>query len=160
MNDRHITEILDNVSIASLSESELNEVRTHALNCMSCRSAYEAARLSAVVLKSRAQTTIEPSPFFQTRVMAAWRQQQEVESVPAMFRLWRSARVLVSSMALATVVLGALSFVFPPAGVAADDQATASVYSAESVIMGQGADDQSGYEQVLSAIYEDDEDAR
>jgi hypothetical protein len=76
MKDKHITEILDNASTSALSESELNEVRAHALECGSCRSAYEAARLSAVVLKSRAQVTIEPSPFFQTRVMAALREQQ------------------------------------------------------------------------------------
>jgi hypothetical protein len=158
MKDKHITEILDNASLAGLSESELNEVHTHALDCMSCRTAYEAARLSAVVLKNRAQVTIEPSPFFQTRVMAAWREQQEVESVPAMFRLWRSARALVSSMALATVVLGALSFVYSSPAVALDDQ-TASLYSAESVIMGQ-PDDQVSYDQVLSTIYQDDEEAK
>ena len=60
---KHITEVLDNASIAALSEIELDEVRAHALECGSCRSAYEAARLSAVVLKSRAQVAIEPSPF-------------------------------------------------------------------------------------------------
>ncbi|HEY0761224.1 MAG TPA: hypothetical protein VGD61_02545 [Pyrinomonadaceae bacterium] len=157
MKDRHITEILDNASMAALSESELNEVRAHALECGPCRSAYEAARMSAVVLKSRAQTAIEPSPFFQTRVMAAIREQREVESVPAIFRLWNSAKVLVSSMALATVALGALSFALPEA--TPDDQSL-SAYSAESVIMGQSADDQMTYEQVLSTIYEDDDDAR
>ena len=68
MKDKHITEILDNASIAILSESELNEVRVHVQDCVSCRDAYEAARLSAVVLKSRAEVTIEPSPFFQTRL--------------------------------------------------------------------------------------------
>ena len=56
-------------------ESELSAVQAHALECGSCHSAYEAARLSALVLKSRAQVTIEPSPFFQTRVMAALREQ-------------------------------------------------------------------------------------
>ena len=88
----HITEILDRASIAALSESDLNEVRAHVLECMACRDAYEAARLSAVVMKSRAEAVIEPSPFFQTRVMAALREQQAVESVPAMLRLWRSAK--------------------------------------------------------------------
>ena len=105
MKEKHIIEILDNASIASLSEFELNEIRAHAESCVSCRDAYEAARLSAVVLKSRAQVTIEPSPFFQTRVMAALREQQAVESVPAMFRLWKSAKVLVSSMAVTTAAL-------------------------------------------------------
>jgi hypothetical protein len=159
MKDKHIIDVLDNTSIASLSESELSEVQAHARECVSCREAYEAARLSAVVLHSRAQTKIEPSPFFQTRVMAAWREQQATESVPAILRLWRSARALVSTMAVTTAALAALSFVLPAQTAPLTDQ-TASMLSAESVIMGQGSDDQMSYEQVLSTIYEDDDDAR
>src|SRR5215212_3737934 len=159
MNDKHIIEILDNVSIATLSESELNQVRAHVLDCVSCRGAYEAARVAAVVLKSRAQAVIEPSPFFHTRVMAAWREQQAVENVPAMFRLWKSAKVLVSSMAVTTAALAVLSFVLPSQAVAVDDQ-TASVYSAESVILDRGTDEQMSYEQVLSTIYADEDEAR
>ena len=159
MKDKHITEILDNASIATLSESELKGVRAHVLECMSCRDAYEAARLSAVVLKSRAQVTIEPSPFFQTRVMAALREQQAVESVPAFLRLWRSSKALVSSMAVTTAALAVVSLMLPSQTTTAPDQ-TVSVYSAYSVIMDQDADDQISYEQVLSTIYEDDDDAR
>ena len=159
MKDKHITEILDNASIATLSESQLNDVRAHVLECMSCRDAYEAARLSAVVLKSRVEATIEPSPFFQTRVMAALREQREVESVPAMLRLWRSAKALVSTMAVTTAALAVISFMQPPQTTPVADQ-TASVYSEYSVIMDQDADDQMSYEQVLSTIYEDDDDAR
>src|SRR6185369_11354644 len=155
MKDKHITEILDNASIAALSESDLKEVRAHVLECMACRDAYEAARLSAVVMKNRAQAVIEPSPFFQTRVMAALREQQAVESVPAMLRLWRSSKALVSTMAVTTAALAALSFVIPTQAPSVVDQ-TASVYSAESVIMGQGSDDQMTYEQVLSTIYADE----
>jgi hypothetical protein len=158
MNCKDITEILDNASIANISESELNEVRTHAQDCVSCRGAYDAARVSGVVLRSRAQAAIEPSPFFQTRVMAALREQQASESVPAMWRLWGSAKALVSSMAVATAALAVLSFVLPAPATTAVDQ-TASVYSAESVIMDQ-SEDQLTYEQVLSAIYADDDEAR
>lgn len=156
MKDKHITEILDNTSIANLSEFELNEVRIHVKDCASCRDAYEAARLSAVIIKSRTQVTIEPSPFFQTRVMAALREQQAVDSVPAMFRLWKSARALVSSMAVTTAALAVVSFVLPGPAVA-DDQ-TVSAYSVESVIMDQGNDELS-YEQVLSTIYDDEDEA-
>jgi len=158
MKDKHITEILDKASIAALSESELSEVRAHVLECMSCREAYEAARLSAVAIKNRAQAVIEPSPFFQTRVMAALREQQAVESVPAMLRLWRSAKALVSTMAVTTATLAIVSFMQPSQTTPATDQ-TASAYSAYSVIMDQDADDQS-YEQVLSTIYDDDDEAR
>ena len=159
MKDKHIIDVLDNTSIASLSESELSAVQAHARECASCRDAYEAARLSSFVLQSRAQATIEPSPFFQTRVMAAWREQQAVESVPAMLRLWRSARALVSTMAVTTAALAALTFVLPAQTTSMADQ-TASMMSAESVILGQGSDDQVTYDQVLSTIYEDDDDAR
>ena len=159
MKDKCITEMLDNTPIANLSEKELNEVRAHVQDCVSCRGAYEAAKVSAVVLRSRAQVTIEPSPFFQTRVMAALREQQAVESVPAILRLWRSSKALVSSMALTTAALGVLSFVLPAPAITVDDQ-TASVYSAEAVIMGQGSEEQMDYEQVLSTIYADDDEAR
>lgn len=157
MKDKHIIDVLDNTSIASLSESELSEVQAHARECVSCREAYEAARITGVVLQSRAQTKIEPSPFFQTRVMAAWLEQQAVENVPAMLRLWRSARAVVSSMAVTTAALAALTFVLPAQTSPLTDQ-TASMLSAESVIM--GSDDQVSYEQVLSTIYEDDDEAR
>ena len=156
MKEKHITEILDNASIGSLSESELNEIRAHAEDCVSCRGAYEAARLSAVVIRSRVKSTNEPSPFFHTRVMAALREQQAVENVPAMLRLWGSAKALVSSMAVATAALAVLSFALPSPAIPAPDQAV-SAYSAESVLLGQATDDQMSYEQVMSTIYDDDE---
>src|SRR5215217_7266032 len=158
MKDKHITEILDRGAIAMLSESELNEIRVHALECISCRDAYEAARLSAVVLKTRAEATIEPSPFFQTRVMAALREQQAGESVPVMSRLWRSSKALVSTMAVTTAALAVVSFMQPSETTPVTDQT--SVYSAYSVIMDRDGGDQMSYEQVLSTIYDDDEDAR
>jgi hypothetical protein len=159
MKDKHITEILDNASLAALSENELIEIRAHVVECASCRGAYEAARVSAVVLKSRAQAVIEPSPFFQTRVMAALREQQAVENVPAMLRLWRSAKAVVSTLAVTTAALAVVSFVLPSQATPATDQGS-SVYSAYSVIMDQPSDEQMTYEQVLSTIYEDDDDAR
>lgn len=156
MNDKHITEVLDNAALASLSQSELSEIRAHARNCKPCGDAFAAAQMSAVVMRERAQVVIEPSPFFQTRVMAALREQQAAESVPAFWRLWKSSRALVSSMALSTVALAVLSFMFSAPATPSLDQ-TVSVLSAESVILGQEADELT-YEQVLNAIYTDDED--
>ena len=158
MKDKHIIELLDSASIAALSESELSEVQAHARDCESCSGAYEAAQLSEVILRSRAQVTFEPSPFFQTRVMAALREQNAVESVPAMLRLWRSARALVSSMAVTTAALAVLSFVLPAPITSAVE--TASVDPAESVILYQSNDEQMSYAQVLSAIYDEDDEAR
>ena len=156
MNDKHITEILDNAALAALSPGELDEIRAHARNCEPCAVAFAAAQLSALVIQERAHAVIEPSPFFQTRVMAALREQQAAENVPAFGRLWKSARGLVSSMALTTAALAALSFVVTAPATAPADQTTAAL-TAESVILGQDADDLT-YEQVMNAIYEDDED--
>ena len=159
MKDRHITEVLDNVALASLSQTELSDIRAHAQECKPCGDAFAAAQVSAVVMRERAQVVIEPSPFFQTRVMAALREQQAVENVPAWLRLWRSSRALVSSMALTTVALAVLSFMISAPATSSLDQTaqTAAVLSAESVILGQDADELT-YEQVLNAIYTEDED--
>jgi hypothetical protein len=159
MNDKHIIEVLDNASIARLSEIELTEIRAHVKECVGCRDAFEAAQLSAAILKQRVQVTVEPSPFFQTRVMAALREQQALESIPAVFRLWKSAKVLVSSMAVTTAALAALSFALPATPATPGVEQAAPALSAESVIMGQASDEMS-YEQVLSTIYADDDDAR
>jgi hypothetical protein len=156
MKDKHITEVLDSVALAALSPSELDEIRAHARDCEPCGNAFAAAQLSALVIRERAQVVIEPSPFFQTRVMAALREQQAVESVPAMWRLWKSARGLVSSMALTTAALAVLSFMIAAPATTPPDQ-TAAMLSAESVIFGQDSDELT-YEQVMNAIYEDDED--
>jgi hypothetical protein len=156
MNHKHITEVLDSTALTALSPSELNEIRAHARDCEPCSNAFAAAQLSALVMKERAQAVIEPSPFFQTRVMAAIREQQAAESVPAIRRLWTSARGLVSSMALTTAALAALSFMVAAPATVPSEQ-TAAALSAESVILGQDAEDLT-YEQVMNAIYTEDED--
>src|SRR5690242_5999040 len=140
MKDQHITEVLDNAALASLSPGELAEIRAHARDCEACGRALAAAQVSAVMIKERAGAVVQPSPFFQTRVMAAWREQQAVESVPAMLRLWRSSRALVSSMALATVALGGLSFMISAPASTTLDQTASSAYSVDSVMLGQDDD--------------------
>jgi hypothetical protein len=159
IRDKHITEVLDNAALASLTSSELAEIRAHARECASCERAFVAAEASAAVIKERTQVVIEPTPFFQTRVMAALREQQAVESVPAFLRLWRSSRALVSSMALTTAALAAVSFmVSTPATSGLDQTQTVSAYSVDSVMFEQGGDDQLTYDQVLNAIYTEDEE--
>lgn len=158
MNDKHIIEVIDNVALASLSQTQLEEVKGHTSDCGTCRTAFEAAQLSAVVLKQRAQVKIEPSPFFHTKVLAALRERQTVESVPAFFRLWKSASALVSSMALATMALAVLTFVYPDPATAVTEQ-VASVDAAEAVIFDQ-FEEQLTYEQVLATIYNEEDEAR
>jgi cyanate permease len=79
--------------------------------------------------------------------------------VPAFLRLWRSSKALVSSMAVTTAALAVVSLMMPSQSTPVPDQ-TVSVYSAYSVIMDRDADEQMSYEQVLTTIYEDEDDAR
>ncbi len=161
MKEKHIIEILENSPLAGLTESELLAVRSHTESCLSCRRAYDAAQLSTLLIKERAVETIEPSPFFQTRVLAALREQQAGNNVPVLSRLWKSAGALVSSMAVTTAALAAFSFLAPGAGTSQETTAALAPYSAEAVVLNQDqSDDQMTDEQVLSAIYADPDEAR
>jgi anti-sigma factor RsiW len=163
MKATHIIDMLDNSTLASLTESELLTVRSHTESCLACRRAYEAAQLSTLLIRESSAETIEPSPFFQTRVLAALREQQANNNVPVLSRLWKSAGALVSSMAVTTAALAALSFLAPGAGTPTlPETATASSpYSAEAVVLEQNqSEDQMTYEQVLNTIYADEGEAK
>jgi hypothetical protein len=159
MKEVHIIELLEQAPLARLSEAELNTIRAHASVCQSCSNAYEAAQLSTLLVKERAAETVEPSPFFQTRVMAAWRERQNVASP---LRMWKAAKTLVSAMAATVAALAVLTFVVPDTSTELQPLA-ANGYSAEEVIMGQesSSPEQMSYEQVLSTLYAtDDNEAR
>lgn len=158
MKDEHVIDVLDNAPLASLGAEQLQAVKAHCERCVDCGNAYRAAVVSSAAIRQRVQATIEPSPFFQTRVMAALRERQAAENVPVLSRLWKSAGALVSSMAVTTAALAALSFMVPAPVNTTSDQPLAA-YSAESVLLDQVSEDLS-YEQVLSAIYSDENEAR
>ena len=158
MKEHHIIEVIDSVAFASLSQSELDEMKSHTRQCATCLSAFEAAQLSALVMKQRVQVKVEPSPFFHTKVLAALRERQAVETVPAFLRLWKSASALVSTMVLATISLAVLTFVYPDPATAVTEQ-LAVADAAEAVIFDQ-LDEQLTYEQVLATIYDEEDEAR
>jgi anti-sigma factor RsiW len=162
MKQNHIIELLERGPLSSLNENELRAISTHTEICPACHRAYEAARISTLLVKERAAETVEPSPFFQTRVLAALREQQANNKVPAFWRLWKTAGALVSSMALTTAALAVLSFVLPGAGSGTtQNTAELSPYSAEAVVFSQAQnDDQMTDEQVLSLIYEEEGEAK
>lgn len=160
MRDEHIIEVLERGPLADLGESELAAVRAHAARCGACGRAFEAARLSALLLRERAALEVEPSPFFQTRVMAALRERRAGKESWSLARLWKATGALVSSMALTVAALAALTLLGPGAAEAPDEtQDIASVsdtYSAENLFLprDEAAETEMTYEQVLTAIYE------
>ena len=160
MRDEHVKKLLDEAPLSSLGKAELAAVRAHAEVCEDCRRAVAAAQLSALMLKARAQETFEPSPFFRTRVLAALRERRAAEEERWTFaRLWKSAGLLVSSMAATVAALAVFTFVAPSE--ATNAQEVAGTYTAESVIFDEAGEEQMTYEQVLTSLYgEEDEAAR
>ena len=162
MRDGHVIEILESGPFDSLSEAELSEVRAHVGACAGCRRAYDAARVSAVLLRERVAEPFEPPPFFQTRVLAALRERQAEQQVWALPRLWKAAGALFASMLATVATLGALTFLAPGASPsdAGDEAAVEESYSAEESFLAQGGggEDEMTYDQVLSVVYEPDSD--
>jgi predicted anti-sigma-YlaC factor YlaD len=109
MREEHIIELLDTVPLGKMSENELSRVRGHVDRCPSCRRAYQAAQVSTLLLRQATTTAIEPSPFFETRVMAAIRERRSgLEAFP-LIGIWKSAGALLSSMAALVLILTAVS---------------------------------------------------
>jgi anti-sigma-K factor RskA len=158
MRDEHIKKLLDEAPLASLGEAELAAVRAHAEACAECRRAFEAAQAASLMMKARAAEAFEPSPFFQTRVLAALRERRAAEEGWTLARLWKSAGLLVSSMAATVAALAVFTFVAPEQ-TPAQEVAGVGTYSAETVIFDDDAgDDEMTYEQVLSSLYGSDDD--
>jgi len=165
MKDIHITDILDNTPLANLSESELRTIRTHAATCVDCARAFEAAEISALLINERtseaAQEALNANPFFQTRVLAAWREQQASVGDWSFRRLWNATGALVASMAATTAALAVLMFVAPATNTMNQQTAAVVPYSAESVVLDQDQDDnQMTNDQVINAIYADDDEGK
>ncbi len=136
MRDEHIKRLLDEAPLSQLGKAELAAVRAHAETCDECGRAFEAARASSLMLRARTQEAFEPSPFFQTRVLAALRERRAAEEERwTLARLWKSAGLLVSSMAATTAALAVFTFVAPSEQATAQELASGT-YSAESVILG------------------------
>ena len=162
MRDEHIKRLLDEAPLSSLGKAELAAVRAHVEGCEDCRRAASAAQLSTLMLKARAQEVFEPSPFFQTRVLAALRERRAAADEGwTLARLWKSAGLLVSSMTATTAALAVLTFVAPQEQVTAQQFSAATPYTAEALIFGEAEAEQMTYEQVLTTLYgSEDEEAR
>jgi hypothetical protein len=164
MRDEHIINIIENAPLSNLSESELANIRAHTGQCAECGRAFEAAQITQLLLRERVAETVEPSPFFQTRVLAALRERQAAGEVSAFRRLWNATGAIVSSMAATVAALVILTVFAPTSQPNAGAQEVAAAYdsySAEEVLFEQSeatAAEQMSYGQVLSTLYESDDD--
>ena len=160
MSNEHIISLLDESAVTRLSQSELSSIEAHAAGCDACRRAYEAALVSAFMLKARAAEVVEPQPFFKTRVMAAIREGRADQ--PALVRMWRSAGALFAAMLMVVVLLSTLSLFSGYDGSDPVESAIAQTeidFGSEVFEDDVAADDeQMNYAQVLDLVF-DSEDA-
>lgn len=77
MNNRHITNILDHVSFGDISTEQLAGINRHIADCSVCRSAFQSAQIASLLLKETLLSDESfSSPFFQAKVLNAWREKQ------------------------------------------------------------------------------------
>lgn len=160
MRSEHVISVLESKALSELNENELGQIRVHAVVCESCRQAYEAAQVSAILLRERAAETFEPSPFFQTRVLAALRERRSENDSWAWSKLWRTAGALASSMVATVATLAILTFVVPGTPSADSQGRAVNAYSTEAVVLNENAtsDDQLSNNDVFATLYETDDD--
>jgi hypothetical protein len=161
MRDEHIIDILESAPFAALDADELATVRAHTRVCEECARSYEAARLASLLIEERAGATFEPPPFFQTRVLAALRERQAANQPWTLRRVWKATGALVTSMAAAVVLLASVTFFAPANSLQTDTASVSYQYPTEEAILAQDVqlDDEMTYGEVLTTIYESEEDA-
>lgn len=160
--NKHILALLEERSLTDLSASELAAITAHTASCDECLFAYEAAQVAFAMLQERAALVVEPPPFFQTRVMAAIREQNQANDTFGFARMWQAAKSLMASMAALVVLLLTLTIYSSYDSSPASTESAFS-YSAdpdEQVIYGRDNFDEQEVtnSQVLNAIYDIDEE--
>jgi hypothetical protein len=159
MSNQHIIDLLDDSAVTRLGQDELFQIEAHARDCDMCCRAYEAARASAAMLRARAAETVEPQPFFGTRVMAAIREARTEQ--PAFVRLWRSAGALFAAMLMVVALLGTLSlFVNPQENEHFESTLAQSEIYSENIVFdddGAAGDEPLSYAQVLDLVFDSEE---
>jgi|SRR5215471_11904517 len=158
MAENHIIDLLDAKPFIDLSDAERSTVDSHVVTCIKCRSAYESSRIASSLIETRTSETTEAGSFFKTRVMAEIRARQ-LSSEPALIRMWKAARALVTTMALLLVMLAGITIFTSPIDFQEQTSVTGpGVYSPEYVVLALGdADDELANDQLIQTIYDSED---
>ena len=162
MRENHIINLLEERPLGSLNASELDIVKAHIAGCSHCLRAYEAAQASLLMLQERTSVIVEPSAFFQTKVMAAIREQNLAPKRLEYLKMWQAARPLVASMGVLIVMLLSLTFFTDGSQPQTEPSNLASINddSPEWVIVDRDeAYDEVTFSQALTIIYDPELDA-
>jgi hypothetical protein len=156
MKENHIVNLLESRSLGSLSIAELETVKAHTAACSECLLAYQAAQASLLLLQERASVIVEPPPFFQTKVMAAIKEQKLAPKRLGFLNVWQTARPVVASMGAFVAMLLALTF-FNSSEPPPEPSDLASLNDAAPewvVVDSDDAADEMTYSQALTVLYD------
>ncbi len=141
MNSRHITKILDNARFSDLSVEQASEINVHILDCQECRAAFRSAQVTSILLRENSNAEkIVATPFFQAKVLNAWREKQIVNNKVGVFwRWWQASAALVSMMFLVVISLITTTIVGSHYrnAVSRNTDSDAALYSTETVILNE-----------------------
>lgn len=156
MTHQSILKILDENKFAELSKADLERIEKHADTCQSCRKAFNAARFTSILFENpQVSQAIEPSPFFQAKVLTAWREKQAIQKpLAAFYRWWQASAALIVLMLMTVAGLIALT-AFAPNSNANEIQANQqnfNLYSTDSIILNQQSAKKLTAEQVLQVL--------
>lgn len=155
MKSRHIIKILDRTGFNRLTAEETFEISAHVRDCRSCRQAWQSAQIASTLLKENAAIEpFAPSPFFQAKMLNAWREKQIIQKPFAvLWRWWQASAALVILMLLTVIGLMAASFAAArTADVSQNIDAEADLYSAETVILNRQSPSSLTTEQVFEFL--------
>jgi len=140
MKKRHITEFLDEIGFKDLSADQMAEINSHVPNCDECKKAFQSAQLASFILKENSNMQTPVPPFFQAKVLNAWREKQIVQKPLAVFwRWWQASATLVLLMFVTVIGLMTATFFGSRSETAANraDDSKVTLYSTETVILNQ-----------------------
>ena len=156
MKENHIVNLLEERPLGNLSVAELEMVKTHTAACSECLRAYEAAQASLRLLQERASVVVEPPPFFQTKVMAAIREQRLAPKRLGFLNVWQTARPIVASMGAFVAMLLALTLfnTFEPPTEPSDLASVNDSVPEWVVVDSDDVGDEMTYSEALTVLYD------
>jgi predicted anti-sigma-YlaC factor YlaD len=155
MQKDHIIQLLEE-GIDDMSQDQLAIIETHTVDCPACRRAYQAAQICRDMLTARVAESIEPSPFFAKRVMAALREQPRQPEISPFLRLWRATAPIFTSMVAAVLILLTLT-IFSSVYTTPRPTAPPEGGSVQNLLAGDNAGGDMTDSQVITALSDDSE---
>lgn len=155
MKNEHVLELLDASALRDIPSDEMESIRLHITECTGCRKAFDAAVISAALLEARnsESASVEPSPFFNGKVMNAIRANAHMRQPIAAFqRWWQASFSMVSVMLIAVFGLATVAMLVPAQENEAFTTST-GVYAPDTVIMEQVNSREFTNEQALEEVY-------